>query len=147
MLLLSAACSGDATAPPANRAPEVVGGATGAKSGGVRADKGGGRVGLLRGPARRFAGLRGFELEHGGCPGGPVGDLLWHPRIRAPRRLLLRAGAVGAAAVPVTASDPSGLEAQAVFAAAVTRRPWERAALGALYEATDGPNWTRRDNW
>ena len=62
-------------------------------------------------------------------------------------RLLLRPGGVGEATVTVTASDPDSLEAQAVFAVAVTPRPWERAALVALYEATDGPNWTNNENW
>ena len=62
-------------------------------------------------------------------------------------RLLLRPGGIGEAMVTVTASDPDSLEARAVFAVAVTPRPWERAALVALYEATDGPNWTNNENW
>ena len=60
--------------------------------------------------------------------------------------LTLDARAVGAAVVTVTASDPDGLEARAVFTVEVTENP-ERAALAALYEATGGPNWTNNENW
>ena len=54
--------------------------------------------------------------------------------------------AVGEAAVTVTASDPDSLEARAVFTVEVTENP-DRAALVALYEATDGPNWKNNENW
>lgn len=54
--------------------------------------------------------------------------------------------AVGAASVTVNVRDPGGLDAQAVFAVMVTGLQG-RAVLTSLYEATGGPNWTRRDNW
>ena len=54
--------------------------------------------------------------------------------------------AAGEAEVTVTARDPDGLEAQSVFAVTVTENP-DRAALVALYEAMDGPNWTDNENW
>ena len=60
--------------------------------------------------------------------------------------LTFEARAVGEAAVTVTASDPDSLEARAVFTVEVTEDP-DRAALVALYEATDGPNWTNNENW
>ena len=60
--------------------------------------------------------------------------------------LTFEARAVGEAAVTVTASDPDSLEARAVFTVEVTENP-DRAALVALYEATDGPNWTNNENW
>ena len=52
----------------------------------------------------------------------------------------------GAGAVVVTASDPDGLSARAVFAVEVADID-ERAALAALYEATDGQNWRNNGNW
>lgn len=58
----------------------------------------------------------------------------------------LTARAVGETSVTMTARDPSGLEARAVFVATVTEHP-DRAALAALYNATDGPNWTNNDGW
>ena len=57
----------------------------------------------------------------------------------------LTARAAGEAAVTVTARDPDGLEARAVFAV-VAEHP-DRVALAALYNATDGPNWTHNDGW
>ena len=60
--------------------------------------------------------------------------------------LTFEARAVGEVAVTVTASDPDSLEARAVFTVEVTENP-DRAALAALYEATDGPNWTNNENW
>ncbi len=60
--------------------------------------------------------------------------------------LAFEALAVGEAAVTVTARDSDGLETLAVFAVEVTENH-ERAALAALYEATDGPNWTNNENW
>ena len=57
----------------------------------------------------------------------------------------LAAQAVGEAAVTVTARDPDGLEARAVFAVAAEHP--DRVALAALYNATDGPNWTHNDGW
>ena len=60
--------------------------------------------------------------------------------------LTFEARAVGEAAVTVTASDPDSLEARAVFTVEVTEN-LDRAALVALYEATDGPNWTNNENW
>ena len=60
--------------------------------------------------------------------------------------LTFEARAVGEAVVTVTASDPDSLEARAVFTVEVTENP-DRAALAALYEATDGPNWTNNENW
>ena len=60
--------------------------------------------------------------------------------------LTFEARAVGEAAVTVMAGDPDSLEARAVFTVEVTENP-DRAALVALYEATDGPNWTNNENW
>ncbi len=58
----------------------------------------------------------------------------------------LRPVARGGATVTVTARDPDRLEARAVFTVEVTENPG-RAALVALYEATDGPNWVNNENW
>ena len=55
-------------------------------------------------------------------------------------------GTGGAARVTVTASDPDGLEASTSFAVTVVVNP-DRAALVALYDATDGPNWKDNINW
>ena len=52
----------------------------------------------------------------------------------------------GTVFVTVTASDPGGLTAEQRFW--VTVRPLsDREVLIALYEATNGPNWLRSDNW
>ena len=55
-------------------------------------------------------------------------------------------GTGGATRVTVTATDPDGLSASTGFAVAVVENP-DRAALVALYDATDGPNWQHNDNW
>ena len=60
--------------------------------------------------------------------------------------LTLETRTVGEAAVTVTATDPDSLEARAVFTVEVTEN-LDRAALVALYEATDGPNWRNNENW
>ncbi len=71
--------------------------------------------------------------------------------------LIVRAQAVGATAalvggtapgeaeVTVTARDPDGLEVESAFSAELPE--FERLALAALYEATDGENWTNNDGW
>ena len=59
---------------------------------------------------------------------------------------VLSAQAIGEAEVTVTARDPEDAEAQATFVVAVTENP-DRAALVALYHATDGPSWRQSDNW
>ena len=56
------------------------------------------------------------------------------------------AWATGTDTVTVTARDPGGLQVQTDFEATVTKHP-DRAALVALYEATDGPNWVNSENW
>ncbi|MDE0393201.1 MAG: hypothetical protein OYK82_00330 [Gammaproteobacteria bacterium] len=60
--------------------------------------------------------------------------------------LNLTARGIGEASVTVTATDPDGLSASQGFAVTVTEHP-DRAALIALYEATDGPNWRNSDYW
>ena len=50
------------------------------------------------------------------------------------------------AEVVVTARDPDGLEAGLEFSVTITENP-DRAALVALYEATDGPNWYANESW
>ncbi len=52
----------------------------------------------------------------------------------------------GEATITVTAHDPDGLEVQATFPVEVVENP-DRVALVAFYNATDGPNWPRSDNW
>jgi len=54
---------------------------------------------------------------------------------------LVTAIANGSATITATAGTASGHASVAVFA--IT----ERAALTALYNATDGPNWVNADNW
>ena len=92
----------------------------------------------------------------------PDGDSLWFDaessdtsvveagccsgRSGGPWMVWLRPVAHGGATVTVTARDPDGLEARAAFAVEVTEHP-DRAALAALFEATDGPNWTNNENW
>ena len=51
----------------------------------------------------------------------------------------------GEAEITVTATDPDGLLATTVFRVLVELDP--RVILAALYEATDGPNWTNSLNW
>ncbi len=154
-LLLAAACSGDATAPdsatvepeppapPANRAPEV--------SGEIPAQS------LVDDADQLLADVLAGTFTD------PDGDSLWFDaessdtsvvvagccisaRAGGPLLVWLRPIARGGAAVTVTARDPDGLEARAVFTVEVTENP-DRAALAALYEATDGPNWTDNENW
>ena len=60
--------------------------------------------------------------------------------------LSLSALASGQAVVSVTASDAQGRSAATTFAVWVTEDP-DRAALVALYEATNGPNWINSENW
>ena len=60
-------------------------------------------------------------------------------------RVTVTGVAVGSATVTVTASDPAGLTATQTIA--VTVQHPDRAALVALYEATDGPNWANNENW
>ena len=60
--------------------------------------------------------------------------------------LSLSARADGEAAVTVTAVDPHGTSVATTFAVRVMADV-DRAALVALYEATDGPNWANNENW
>ena len=65
--------------------------------------------------------------------------------------------AAGEATVTVTAADPAGLKARQAIAVTVEASPVDvspadgvaadRAALAALYRATDGPNWKEDTNW
>ena len=65
--------------------------------------------------------------------------------------------AAGEATVTVTAADPAGLKARQAIAVTVEASPVDvspadgvaadRAALAALYRATDGPNWKEDANW
>ena len=65
--------------------------------------------------------------------------------------------AAGEATVTVTAADPAGLKARQAIAVTVEASPVDvspvdevaadRAALAALYHATDGPNWKEDTNW
>ena len=154
-LLLAAACSGDATAPdpasidpepqppapPANRAP-VAAGEIPAQS-------------LVDEEILTFVDVLGTFTD-------PDGDSLqfnaessdtsvvlagccaaWNG---GPWMVWLQSVGRGGATVTVTARDPDGLEARTAFAVDVTENP-DRAALAALYEATDGPNWTNNENW
>ena len=50
------------------------------------------------------------------------------------------------AEVTVTASDPHSMAFSASFGVVVVDNP-DRAALEALYDATDGPNWKDNDDW
>ena len=52
----------------------------------------------------------------------------------------------GSVLLTVTASDPAGLSVQRSVVVRVDDDP-DRAALVALYEATDGPRWVRSDKW
>ena len=60
--------------------------------------------------------------------------------------LTVAAVAPGVTEVTVTALDPGGLSASLRFDVTVAASA-DRAALIALYEATDGPNWDNSDNW
>ena len=53
--------------------------------------------------------------------------------------------APGTGTVTVQARDPGGLSAEQGTQVTVVNP--DRAALVALYQATDGPNWERSDNW
>ena len=58
----------------------------------------------------------------------------------------VRAVSPGSATVLVIARDTNGLSASQAFTVTVPDDP-ERAALAALYEATDGSHWNRNHNW
>ncbi len=60
--------------------------------------------------------------------------------------LSLSARADGEATVTVTAVDPQGTFVATTLAVRVMTDA-DRAALVALYEATDGPNWVNNENW
>ncbi len=53
----------------------------------------------------------------------------------------------GAATITATAGSVSGTAAVTVAQAEITVENPDRAALLALYEATDGPNWVNNENW
>ncbi|WP_425155540.1 leishmanolysin-related zinc metalloendopeptidase [Candidatus Palauibacter sp.] len=53
----------------------------------------------------------------------------------------------GTATVTVTARDPGNLIARQAYHVTVTDQGAAAEALMALYNSTDGPNWTRSDNW
>ena len=64
--------------------------------------------------------------------------------------LTVTAVAAGTATVSVTATDPGELSASQTIPVTVTEgggTSGDRAALVALYNATDGPNWLDNDNW
>ena len=68
-----------------------------------------------------------------------AGDTVW-----------LVPGAAGTAVVTVTARDPDGLSATqdlTVTTAAAPTAQSDREVLEALYDATDGANWTNSANW
>ena len=60
--------------------------------------------------------------------------------------LSLSARSVGEATVTVTAADAHGTSVATTFAVRVTADA-DRAALVALHQATDGPNWKNSANW
>lgn len=137
-VLLALACSGDATAPdpapPANRAP------------------------VARGeiPAQVVTEGAPAALDGSGYFDDPDGDSLTFAATSSNTAVVrvavagtvatLTARTAGEAAVTMTARDPDGLEARAVFAVEAMEHP-DRAALAALYNATDGPNWTDNGGW
>lgn len=53
---------------------------------------------------------------------------------------------IGTTSVAITATDADGLRAQQTLEVTVERN-LDRPALVALYEATNGPEWIRADNW
>ena len=53
----------------------------------------------------------------------------------------------GSATVTVTAKDPGGLTAMQTIDVTVIGSQLDRVALVALYNATNGPNWTNNTNW
>ena len=55
--------------------------------------------------------------------------------------------AVSAGSTTVTATAGSGASASVAVTTRFSNTADDRAALTALYEATDGPNWTENDNW
>ena len=67
--------------------------------------------------------------------------------------LTLTGVAVGTATITVSATDASGQQGNEVTFEVTVVKPvaptvtHEREALVALYEATDGPNWTMNTNW
>ncbi len=73
-----------------------------------------------------------------------VAEFSWssnHPRVASvDPRGLVRSVDEGVATISALAGDARGTSQIAVGNA-------DRAALVALYEATDGPNWSRSDNW
>ena len=97
-----------------------------------------------------------LEVDMSGYFGDPDGDALAFDAASSDTSVVtvtvagtvtvLSAQAIGEAEVTVTARDPDGAEAQATFGVVVVENP-DRAALVAIYGATDGPNWFSRDNW
>ena len=55
--------------------------------------------------------------------------------------------AVSAGSTTVTATTASGASADLIVTVGPIRKVNGRAALTALYEATDGPNWTENEGW
>ena len=81
----------------------------------------------------------------------------WLVRAQATGAVVTLTGAgEGTATVRVAATDPGGLSVSQSFSATVARPAdpdpqgsveSDRTALEALYDATDGPNWTDNTNW
>ncbi len=100
---------------------------------------------------------RPLHLDVAGYFNDPDGDLLTYEAENSDTSTVmvsmvgstatLTGGNVGGVSqVTVTARDMDGLEASASFQVTVNPNP-DRAALIALYEATDGPNWRCNENW
>ena len=122
-------------------------------------------VGTL--PDRRLESVgAGLELDVSQAFADPDGDMLtytaasaepWLVRVQATGAVVTLTGAgEGTATVRVAATDPGGLSVSQSFSATVARPAdpdpqgsveSDRAALEALYDATDGPNWTNSTNW
>ena len=133
VLMLLVGCSDDATAPakaPANRPPVVSG----------------------EMPGRSLvAGVAPTEVDLSPYFSDPDGDVLVFEAASsdtsvvaaalAATQLSLSGRSVGEATVMVTAADVHGASVATTFAVRVVEDA-DRAALLALYDATDGPNWT-----
>ena len=122
-------------------------------------------VGTL--PDRRLESVgAGLELDVSQAFADPDGDVLtytaasaepWLVRVQTTGAVVTLTGAgEGTATVRVAATDPGGLSVSQSFSATVARPAdpdpqgsveSDRAALEALYDATDGPNWTDSTNW
>ena len=144
VLVLAAGCSGDATAPdpppveaqsPANRAPVLSGEIPGQR---------------LPGPGEAVSvSVSSYFADADGDPltfAAFSSDTVVVRAAAVGDTVRLEAVAPGEAEVTITATDPDGLEATAVFRVIVTP-PDPRFILEVLYEATGGPEWERDDNW